>query len=165
MSPPVYTGPPPVGPATQSIFDRREKQAEITKETGERERGRPMERGRPVLERGRLVLERGRPVRTGIAGILPARRASRPALTGARWLPKSQDNGNGGQDARRADGTSANPVRTRCPRSKTMSGGSKSPLRGSILAVHSQAPCLPLSQSPPLLVSLSRSLAWPQITA
>gem|GEM_PF-5133146 len=56
-------------------------------------------------------MERGRLVRTGIAGILPARRASCPALYFRL---------NGGQDARRAAGTSAIPVRAGCPRSRKM---------------------------------------------
>ena len=66
--------------------------------------------------------ERGRLVRTGFAGILPARRASCPALATRKRGSPPRGSGvlaatTGGQDARRADGTSANPVRTRCPRS------------------------------------------------
>ena len=57
------------------------------------------------------LLERGRPVRTGFAGILPARRASCPALVTRKW-GSPRGSGvlavtTGGQDARRADGTSA----------------------------------------------------------
>ena len=66
--------------------------------------------------------ERGRPVRTGFAGILPARRASCPALVTRKRNSPPGDRvclrpRTGGQDALRADGTSANPERTRRPRS------------------------------------------------
>ncbi len=100
---------------------RAQKPAEVP-DSGQRTREN-------ILREGGLT-ERGRLVRTGSADVPSASRASRPALAADRGRAPSlilevnplvparvSDVRNGGQDARRADETSANPVRTRRPRS------------------------------------------------
>jgi len=61
------------------------------------------------------LLERGHLVRTGLADVPSARRASCPPLTLFDLLPSGE---NAGQDARRAGRMPANPVRTGRPRSR-----------------------------------------------